>query len=59
MKLKDFLQQFEGLYPDTEVYKRQGFEDDPPRKDFSKSFRVFSHHKDEEPGELKIETILV
>lgn len=40
MKLKDFLKQFEGSDPETEAYKRKGFEDDPPYKDFSKSFEI-------------------
>lgn len=41
MKLRDFLKQFEGLDPETEVYKREGFEDDPPMKDFGKAFTTF------------------
>lgn len=53
MKLKDYLSQFEGLDPDTEVYKRRGFEDDPPMKDFSKSFRMMSHEYDDDSNKIK------
>lgn len=59
MKLKDYLAQFEGLDPDTEVYKRRGFEDDPPMKDFSQSFRMMSYEYDAESDSNKIKTILV
>lgn len=59
MKLKDYLAQFEGLNPDTEVYKRQGFEDDPPMKDFSKSFRMISPEYDDDSNSNKIKAILV
>ena len=41
MKLRDFLKQFEGLDPEIEVYKREGFEDDPPYKDFGKAYTTF------------------
>lgn len=41
MKLRDFLKQFEGLDPETEVFKREGFKDDPPMKDFGKAFTTF------------------
>ena len=59
MKLKDYLAQFEGLNPDTEVYKRRGFEDDPPMKDFSKSFRMISPEYDDDSNSNKIKAILV
>lgn len=48
MKLRDYLKQFEGLDPEIEVYKREGFEDDPPRNDFGKSFEVLKVETDEE-----------
>lgn len=57
MNLKDYLAQFEGLDPNTEVYKRRGFEDDPPTKDFSYSFRMMDHEHDD--GSNKIKAILV
>ena len=59
MKLKDYLAQFEGLDPNTEVYKRRGFEDDPPTKDFSYSFRMMDHEYDDGSNSNKIKTILV
>lgn len=44
MKLRDYLKQFEGLDPETEVYKREGFEDDPPMKDFGKAFKPLHYN---------------
>ena len=59
MKLKDYLAQFEGLDPDTEVYKRRGFEDDPPTKDFSKAFDMRTYEYNAKSNSNIIKTITV